>query len=129
MRVVIAALQFVLSTVPRHCARLTYFLHPKLRKANAVLIDPKLIALALRKRPLNLKIHWCNDGQVSNPIPNALTHVARVQGASLILFQHLEPLPAFNLLPRAPPFSLERCTCSPAVLHRNRTGGSAATLV
>ena len=28
----------VLSIVPRHCARLTYFIHPELRKINAVLI-------------------------------------------------------------------------------------------
>ena len=33
----------VLSVVPRHCARLTDFLHPKLRTSNAVLITPQPI--------------------------------------------------------------------------------------
>ena len=46
--VVIATLSSVLSIMPRNCARLTYFLHPKLRKVNAVLIALKLIALTLR---------------------------------------------------------------------------------
>ena len=36
--VAIATFWSVLSIVPRHCAHLTYFLHPKLRKVNAVLI-------------------------------------------------------------------------------------------
>ena len=43
--VFIATFLSVLSTVPHHCARLTYFLHPKWRKINAVLIAPQLIAL------------------------------------------------------------------------------------
>ena len=38
--VAIATFLSVLSIVPRHCARLTYFFHPKLRKINAVLITP-----------------------------------------------------------------------------------------
>ena len=38
--VVIATLLSVLSLCPRHCARLTCFLHPKLRKINAVLTQP-----------------------------------------------------------------------------------------
>ena len=47
--VVIAKILSVVSIVPCHCARLTYFLHPKLRKTNAVLIPLKLIALAVRR--------------------------------------------------------------------------------
>ena len=39
--VVIATFLSVLSIVPRHCARLTQFLHPKLRKIDVVLISPK----------------------------------------------------------------------------------------
>ena len=39
----------VLRIVSRQCARLTYFLHPKLRKINVVLITPKLIPLPLRR--------------------------------------------------------------------------------
>ena len=35
----------VLSIVPRHCAQLTDFLHPKLRKINAVLITPHLMSV------------------------------------------------------------------------------------
>ena len=37
----------VLSIGPRHCARLTYFFHPKSRKINAVLITLKLITLTI----------------------------------------------------------------------------------
>ena len=44
--VAIATFLSVLSTVPRHCARLTYFLHPKLWKTNAVL--PTLTQRRLR---------------------------------------------------------------------------------
>ena len=47
--VVIAIFLSVLSIVPRHRARLTYFLHPKLRKINAVLSSPQLITLTLRR--------------------------------------------------------------------------------
>ena len=43
----IATFLSLLSIVPRHCARLTYFLHSKLRKVNAVLIIPQLITLPL----------------------------------------------------------------------------------
>ena len=45
--------------VPRHCARLTYFLHPKLRKINAVPITP-LIALTLwhLRRAGSIPIRW-----------------------------------------------------------------------
>ena len=46
---VIATFLFVLSIVPRRCSRLTDFLHPELRKANAVLITPQLITLTLPK--------------------------------------------------------------------------------
>ena len=41
--VYITTLLSVLSIVPRHSARLTHFLHPKLRKMNAVLIAPQLM--------------------------------------------------------------------------------------
>ena len=41
--VVIASIFSILSIAPRHCARLTYFLHPKLRKTTAVPITLKLI--------------------------------------------------------------------------------------
>ena len=47
--VVIALFSSALSIVPRHCARLTYFLQPKLRKINAMLIAPQLIPLTLRR--------------------------------------------------------------------------------
>ena len=40
--VVVSTFLSVLSIAPRHCARLTDFLHPKLRKINAVLITFKL---------------------------------------------------------------------------------------
>ena len=43
--VIIATFLFVWSIVPRHCARLTYFLHPNLREIIAVLITPELIPL------------------------------------------------------------------------------------
>ena len=46
--VVIATLLSVLSVMPRQCARLTYFLHPKSRKINAMRITPQLITLTLR---------------------------------------------------------------------------------
>ena len=46
--VMIATFLFVLDIVPRHCARLTYFLHPKLREINAVPIIPRLVTLTLR---------------------------------------------------------------------------------
>ena len=36
--VVITTFVSLLRIVPRHCARLTYFLHPKLREINAVLL-------------------------------------------------------------------------------------------
>ena len=46
--VVITTCLSVLSIVPRHCARLTYFLHPKRgKKINAVPITSKLITLSL----------------------------------------------------------------------------------
>ena len=45
----IATLLSILSIVPRHCARLTDFLHPKSRKLYAVLITSQLIALTLRR--------------------------------------------------------------------------------
>ena len=38
-----------LSIVPCHCACLTYFLHPKLRNINVVLITLTLIQLTLRR--------------------------------------------------------------------------------
>ena len=46
--VVIALFLSVLSIVPCYCARLTNFLHPKLRKINTVLITTQLITLALQ---------------------------------------------------------------------------------
>ena len=45
--VVIAAFLSFWSIAPRHCACLTFLSHPKLRKINAVLITPQLIALTL----------------------------------------------------------------------------------
>ena len=39
----------VLSIVPRHCARLTYVLHPTLRNINVVLIARQLITVTLRR--------------------------------------------------------------------------------
>ena len=45
---VLATFLSVLSIVPRHCACLTCFIHPKLRKINAVLITQQLITLILR---------------------------------------------------------------------------------
>ena len=47
--VVIATVLSVLSIVPRHCARLTYFLHPKWRKIDALLITLKQMTLTLRR--------------------------------------------------------------------------------
>ena len=38
----------VLSVVPRHCARLTHFLHHKVRNSNAVLKTPQLMTLTRR---------------------------------------------------------------------------------
>ena len=46
--VVIAAFLSVSSLVPRRYARLAYFLHPKLRKIDAVLFTPQPITLILR---------------------------------------------------------------------------------
>ena len=43
--VVTAPFLCVLSVVPRHCARLTHFLHPNLRNMNAVLIAPQRMTL------------------------------------------------------------------------------------
>ena len=45
----VAIATFCFEYVPRHCARLTDFLHPKLRTINAVLITPQPIALPLRR--------------------------------------------------------------------------------
>ena len=45
--VVLAPFFAVFSILPRHCARLTHFLHPKLRTFNAVLITLKLHTLTL----------------------------------------------------------------------------------
>ena len=47
--VAIATFLSVLSVVPRHCARLAYFLHPKLREIHAVLVTPQPITLPLRR--------------------------------------------------------------------------------
>ena len=44
---VIATFLSVSSIVPRHCAHLTYFLHQKFRKMNAVLVTPQLITPTL----------------------------------------------------------------------------------
>ena len=43
----------VLTLLPRYCARSTCFLHPKLRKINAVLSTPPLIALCPAVRPVS----------------------------------------------------------------------------
>ena len=48
--VVIAAFLSILTTVPRHCAHLTYFLHTKLRKINALPTTRKLLTLTLTLR-------------------------------------------------------------------------------
>ena len=50
--------------MPRHFARLTYFLHPKLREINAVLNTPQLISLPLQRLQ--------RAGSVPTPIPTAL---------------------------------------------------------
>ena len=47
--VAIATCLFSLSVGPRHCARLTYSLHPKLRTTDAVLIPPQPSTLPLRR--------------------------------------------------------------------------------
>ena len=47
--VVIAIFLSVLSNAPRHCARLTNFLHPKLREITAVLNTPKRMTRTLRR--------------------------------------------------------------------------------
>ena len=47
--VAIATLLSVLSIVPRHCARLTCFLPPKLREIHAVPTNPQVITLPLRR--------------------------------------------------------------------------------
>ena len=44
---VIATFLSILSLLPHHCARLTCFLHPNLKKSNAVLITPQPITLTL----------------------------------------------------------------------------------
>ena len=46
----VATVLSVSSIVPRHCAILTYFFHPKLRGINAVLIAPQQISLLQRLR-------------------------------------------------------------------------------
>ena len=46
--VVITPFLSILSIVPRHCARLTHFLHPKLSTIHAVPISPQLPTLTLR---------------------------------------------------------------------------------
>ena len=46
---VIATLLSFLSIAPRHCARWTYFFHPKLREISALLITLKLITLTLQR--------------------------------------------------------------------------------
>ena len=64
---VIASSLPVFSTVPRHCACLTYFLHPKWRKINAVPITSRLIPLPLRRlqrarnipKQVNFKPRFC----------------------------------------------------------------------
>ena len=46
--VALATFLTVWGIVPRHCARLTDSLHPKLRKIHAALVTPRLITLPLR---------------------------------------------------------------------------------
>ena len=48
-RVVIATFLSIFSIMPRHCAHLTYFFHPKFREINAMLITLKLITLTLQR--------------------------------------------------------------------------------
>ena len=60
---VIATFLSALSIVPRHCARLTHFLHPKLRKVNAVLTPPQLMTLPLRHLPYGA-MRVCNRARV-----------------------------------------------------------------
>ena len=54
----IATFLSALSIVPRHCACLTHFLHPKLTTIHAVLLTPQLITLTLRRA-----------GSVTNAVP------------------------------------------------------------
>ena len=68
--VVVATVSFVLSIVPRHCARLTHFLHPKSRGDTAVLITLKLITPTLR-RPAAASAPSCLS---SHPAPSLGGH-------------------------------------------------------
>ena len=60
--VVVAICLSVLSIVPRLCARLTYFLHPKLRQIDAVLIPLTLMTLTLR-RAGSIRLGWRGLGK------------------------------------------------------------------
>ena len=74
---VIATFLSVLSLVPRHCACLADFFHPKLREIDVVLISLKLITLTLRRAvsapiqpppspiqsPTQQQHHWCVCGE------------------------------------------------------------------
>ena len=71
--VVIATYLSVLSIMPRHCARLTFFLHPKLRKINAVLLTPQLITLTLRRLRRAGSIPLIRNLLV--PLPSVLTRL------------------------------------------------------
>ena len=57
----IAPFLSVLSVVPRHCAGLTHFLHPKLRRSHAVPIAPQPMPLPLRplRRAGRIPVHAC----------------------------------------------------------------------
>ena len=44
-----ATFMSVLSIVPRHCPRVTYFPHPKMEEINALPFTPQLTALTLRR--------------------------------------------------------------------------------
>ena len=58
--VVIATFLSDLSVVPRHCARLTSFLHPKSRKINAALLTPQLITIPPAAPAARKKRSLCN---------------------------------------------------------------------
>ena len=63
----------VLSVVPRHCARLTHFLHPKSRNISAVLITLSLIPPPLRRlrRAVGAHVHVLVLGPVGGADPAA----------------------------------------------------------
>ena len=67
-----------------HCARLTYFLHPKLRKLNAVLITPQLMALTLPHLRRAQSISLREGNPLLLPTTTTICHPDR----------HLQPQPS-----------------------------------